>query len=181
MRNTPPNEHETLDAAHIKGHNSIEHPTVMMRKDIVVSCGGYNEAINGGEDLDLWLRLAEVTRIANLPEAVLKYRIHDNGVSSRKHSVQIDAMRAACEAAWKRRGVCFRFEVEPWRMQNTRISRKQFYRRYAWQAWGNGFRKTWLHYALKSLALAPFSYASWKLLVFGFLKRPDQTEAHRDG
>ncbi|WP_408588303.1 glycosyltransferase [Novosphingobium sp.] len=64
------------------------HPAVMYRRDVVLSVGGYHGAFRHCEDLDLWLRLAAVTRIANLPERLLRYRHYEEQVSSRHATVQ---------------------------------------------------------------------------------------------
>ena len=42
----------------------------------VESVGGYRSQLIAAEDLDLWLRLAERGKLANLPEALLFYRLH---------------------------------------------------------------------------------------------------------
>ncbi len=64
---------------------AIAHPTVMMRRDIVVSCGGYDPSFRYAEDLDLWLRMLNAgTRFANLPIATVKYR-QERTNRSKKH------------------------------------------------------------------------------------------------
>ena len=54
----------------------IYHPVVMYRRQVVMDLGGYDDRMVESEDLDLFLRLAEVGRIINLPEPLLKYREH---------------------------------------------------------------------------------------------------------
>lgn len=61
--------------------NPILHPTVFMRKNIIKKYGGYDETLNGAEDYDLWLRLSRYTKVVNLPEVLLHYRLHIQGVS----------------------------------------------------------------------------------------------------
>jgi len=65
------------------------HPAVMMRRDVVLAVGGYHKAFRHCEDYDLWLRLASVTQIANLPERLLKYRRSATQVSNRHSGEQI--------------------------------------------------------------------------------------------
>jgi glycosyltransferase involved in cell wall biosynthesis len=55
--------------------NPIAHPTVIMRRRAVEAAGGYRPAYLRAEDYDLWLRLAERGRLANLAEPLLDYRI----------------------------------------------------------------------------------------------------------
>lgn len=64
------------------------HPGVIFRRGIVRSVGGYHAAFKHCEDLDLWLRLASVTQIANLPERLIYYRHYSDQVSSRHATEQ---------------------------------------------------------------------------------------------
>jgi hypothetical protein len=59
------------------------HPAVMYRSDLVRAVRGYHAAFLHCEDLDLWLRLATRTRIANIPERLLRYRRSDGQISQR--------------------------------------------------------------------------------------------------
>lgn len=59
------------------------HPSVMIRRDLLVAVGGYRAAYRHCEDYDLWLRLADRTRMANLPERLLLYRYSETQVSHR--------------------------------------------------------------------------------------------------
>jgi GT2 family glycosyltransferase len=45
-----------------------------MRADALRKIGGYREQFVVAQDLDLFLRLAEVGRLANLPEVLLRWR-----------------------------------------------------------------------------------------------------------
>ncbi|WP_225207659.1 glycosyltransferase [Novosphingobium huizhouense] len=83
-----PCTHEAFLEAVELGLPLICHPAVMYRRDVVLSVGGYHRAFRHCEDLDLWLRLAAVTRIANLPERLLRYRHYEEQVSSRHATVQ---------------------------------------------------------------------------------------------
>ena len=83
-----PCTHEAFLAAVEHGLPLLCHPAVTYRRDVVLSVGGYHGAFKHCEDLDLWLRLAAVTRIANLPERLLRYRHYEQQVSSRHATVQ---------------------------------------------------------------------------------------------
>lgn len=60
----------------LKVSSPLIHPTVMMRRDLVLSVGGYRSMFDSAEDYDLWLRLAMVTDIDNMDETYLHYRSH---------------------------------------------------------------------------------------------------------
>ncbi len=57
--------------------NCMIHPTMMLRRDLVMRAGGYRSAFRFCEDFDLWLRLSEHHDLLNLPEALLDYREHE--------------------------------------------------------------------------------------------------------
>jgi glycosyltransferase involved in cell wall biosynthesis len=59
------------------------HSSVMFRTALVRAAGGYRAAFAHCEDYDLWLRLAERTRFANLPQRLMLYRRSPHQVSHR--------------------------------------------------------------------------------------------------
>ena len=165
--------HVEIDQAHLSGHTSICHPTVLMRKDAVVSVGGYREAFMHAEDLDLWLRLAELGKLANLAEVVLSYRLHAGSISQANIVSQHSALKRACESAWLRRGIDGNFEANDfWRPSGDRTSMHKFALQYGWLAWGNGYQRTWRSYAWQALRLRPLAVSSWRLFLFGLFKAP---------
>ncbi|MBC9882141.1 glycosyltransferase [Bradyrhizobium sp. INPA01-394B] len=170
-----PTSHDDIDAMHLVGHASIWHPTAMVRKDAILAIGGYSPEYPHAEDLDLWLRLAERGKLANLAEPVLFYRLHDQSVSQVNGLAQQSSAERACRSAWERRGLQAHFEAtDLWRATGSVESRYQFILKYGWTAWANGYRKTWWYYATKALQAQPFSQSSWKLLLFGLRTSPAQ-------
>lgn len=80
-----PTSYEGFLAAMEKGP-LLCHPSVMMRRDVVRAVGGYHAAFKHCEDYDLWLRLAEHTKLCSLPERLIRYR-HSEGQVSSRHAV----------------------------------------------------------------------------------------------
>jgi glycosyltransferase involved in cell wall biosynthesis len=73
---------------------AIGHPTVMFRKDKMNELGyTYNAFMEPAEDYDLWTRLAAHGKLANIPEVLLHYRVHNNQVSSTRLKVQQEHAR----------------------------------------------------------------------------------------
>jgi len=81
-----PVTHEELVAA-LRHGPLFCHPSVMMRTGLLREVGGYHPSYRHCEDHDLWLRLAGRTRMANLPERLLRYRVYPGQVSQR-HAVE---------------------------------------------------------------------------------------------
>ena len=75
--------------------NQFYHPTVIMRKEVVVAAGKYRKALCDADDFDLFLRMAERTKLASLPRPVLLYRIHGSQASVRRMSHQALCVLAA--------------------------------------------------------------------------------------
>ena len=89
--------------ARIGQENAMSHPTAMFRKEVFERVGGYRLAVAYAEDYDLWLRIAERHQLANLPDTVLRYRIHAGASSVRSRKQQVLAKLAARRAAEIRR------------------------------------------------------------------------------
>jgi glycosyltransferase involved in cell wall biosynthesis len=85
---TLPTSHEALLQAIAQGQPLICHPVAMMRRDVVLGVGGYHAAFHHCEDLDLWLRLASVTKLCSLPEPLIRYRHYDQQVSTLYATIQ---------------------------------------------------------------------------------------------
>jgi len=100
-------DHETIDRELIESRGGrICHPTVMMRTDVVRRVGCYRQEYLWAEDIDLFLRLAEVGRLANLAEPCLKYRWHPESVChTRWHDVIVPRQQRAIAEACVRRGI----------------------------------------------------------------------------
>ncbi|HTT17815.1 MAG TPA: glycosyltransferase [Candidatus Sulfotelmatobacter sp.] len=76
------------------------HPTVVMRKEAWARVGGYRQ-IPHAEDFDLWLRIAEHFQLGNLPQVLLKYRLHAGQVSvahCKKQALAAAAVRFSATA-----------------------------------------------------------------------------------
>ena len=54
------------------------HPTVMLRTNIMLEVKGYDVTFPYAQDYDLWQRLAEKAdvKFANLPDVLIRYRVH---------------------------------------------------------------------------------------------------------
>jgi glycosyltransferase involved in cell wall biosynthesis len=79
----PPLEDESIRAAFRSFSFPICHPAVLMRKQAFDATGGYRAPFPPAEDYDLFYRIIEGWRVANLPDVVLRKRIHSNQFSVR--------------------------------------------------------------------------------------------------
>jgi len=90
----------------LKKYCQLIHPTTMFRKEAIISCGSYRPCFSTAQDYDLWLRVDERSKLANLPDVILNYRTHTNQLSVHKLSQQAFCWLAAKESAKYRRQGC---------------------------------------------------------------------------
>jgi hypothetical protein len=82
---TFPEHHERITEKLINGwSNAIAHPTVVMRREALLAVGGYRADRVPSEDLDLWIRLSQIGKLANVSEQLLHYRRHTETVGMRE-------------------------------------------------------------------------------------------------
>lgn len=77
-----PETHEGL-VANLESGPLINHNVVIYSREAVLRAGGYRAGYRHAEDYDLWLRLSTITRMANLPDELVAYRIYPEQVSAR--------------------------------------------------------------------------------------------------
>ncbi|MGH9460278.1 MAG: glycosyltransferase family 2 protein [Vicinamibacteria bacterium] len=63
---------------HLAGHSQV-----MFRRQEVVDLGGYSESTRFSQDYELWQRIARVGKIAILSEVLVRWRMHESGISTR--------------------------------------------------------------------------------------------------
>lgn len=85
--------------------NCVVHPSVMFRREAVLSLGGYDESFVYAQDYELWLRVSELFGIDNLPRVLLNYRVHEGQITSRKLGKQWVFSHRARQSALRRRGI----------------------------------------------------------------------------
>jgi GT2 family glycosyltransferase len=158
-----PTEHAEIDAGLLAGRGgSIVHPSAVMRRDAVLRVGGYRREYQDSEDLDLWLRLAEIGKVANMPEILLQYRRHLQSANFLRHENQLRMKERIVGEAYERRGLAkpatFTFEV--WRPKPI----VEQLRDWAWSALRSGHPAAARKYAVDVWRRAPLSSHSWRLM-----------------
>jgi glycosyltransferase involved in cell wall biosynthesis len=78
--------------------NIFVHSSVVMRRQALASAGGYDATFPVAQDYDLWLRLAHVTRLANLPDPLVTRRLLAGRVSATREA---DRLRAEARVRWR--------------------------------------------------------------------------------
>jgi glycosyltransferase involved in cell wall biosynthesis len=111
----PPQDDAALRRALIRA-NPFVHSAVMARRPLLEALGGYDETLAVAQDYDLWMRLARVTRLANLADVLVVRRLGPRRVSVEREAerlraetrVRWRALRSGAYPAW-----CALFVVRP--------------------------------------------------------------------
>ena len=155
--------HDQVERALLRPEIGILHPTVVMRRASVIELGGYRKGYNHVEDLDLFLRLGEIGKLANLPEVVLDYRVHLGSVS---HSHTVEQQHSAFRAvrdALERRGLSSAGVGLPAGFRAETVD--ELHRKWAWWALGARNLGTARKHSWRALAKAPAKRENWRLLA----------------
>jgi glycosyltransferase involved in cell wall biosynthesis len=78
--------------------NVFLHSSVMVRRQVLAAAGGYDATFPVAQDYDLWLRLAAITRMANLSEPLVVRRLLPGRVSATREA---DRLRAEARVRWR--------------------------------------------------------------------------------
>ena len=156
--------HEEIESELLNGVGwAIVHPTVMMRRDALMKVGGYREDLMVSEDLDLFLRLAEVGKLANMQEVLLQYRQHLQSVNYTKYEQQKAVKRTIVGDAYKRRHLPM---PANWSFRERKLlPHPEQIRRWGWAALRGGNLKVARRHALSAIRQAPMSMDTWRLTI----------------
>jgi len=95
--------HKAIYRDLMAGVLAVIHASLMMRTELLRGIGGYRLA-GAGEDWDMFLRLGEVTKFANLTQVCYYYRLHDSNVSTSQLCTNFHRVLFACRCAAARQG-----------------------------------------------------------------------------
>jgi glycosyltransferase involved in cell wall biosynthesis len=156
--------HDEIDAAYMAGQAGIiGHPAVMIRRHVLQSIGGYREQFTYAQDRDLFLRLAEVGKLANLPDTLMKFRLYPTSVGHTRRSEQKQCAKLATIEAHQRRG------LEPPILSDSSSelpkSISDLHRQWAWWALGSGNVATARKHGILALTRQPLAVESWKVFA----------------
>lgn len=80
---------------HIRGLS--HHGSAMFRRDVYVEAGGYRAQFRVAQDLDLWLRMAPLGRIAFVPDVLYEATMEARAISARNRNEQLQSARIALQ------------------------------------------------------------------------------------
>lgn len=159
--------HEAIERRLLQGLGALSHPGAMIRRTALLEAGGYRENFCGVEDHDLWLRLAERGRLANLPEVLLQGRVHAENFTFLNEQRNRELLEKVLEEAFQRRGLTQ--PAEPLAALQPMATALERRRSWAWSAVHSGHYRTARKHAWAVLRRRLLARDSWVLLAYALL------------
>ena len=75
------------------GYNPIAHPSVLIKKELFLFTGGYDQGYVGAEDHDLWVRSINHFRFGNLEKVLVNYTFEDKDRSKGDANAQRSSVK----------------------------------------------------------------------------------------
>jgi len=79
------------------------HSSVMFKKECIDKIGPYREEFRFAQDYDLWLRISEKYKVANIPAFLCQWRVNLNSLTIQNKREQIQYAELAKELAMERK------------------------------------------------------------------------------
>jgi glycosyltransferase involved in cell wall biosynthesis len=164
-------DHGEIERALLGGTVSVLcHSSMMFRTEAVRTVGGYRSDVGVSEDLALYLRIAELGKLANISDVVMRIRRWPESTTARQTSADF---------AWSRERI-INEALQRRALPQSYVDRRQWvfvnrtdgelYR--AGTALTHGFRRTAVKYAWRAVRHAPWRTVAWKVLGRALLTRP---------
>lgn len=163
---TRPSDHAAIERELLAGNGGvIIHPAAMFRRDAIERVGRYRESAQWIEDLDLYLRLAEIGRLSNLPEVLFHYRFHEQSVNFTRNQGRHERKLNILVEAHVARDLPFDRTAFPPPDFKSAISTNDL-RDFAVTSLSYGKNGRPWHYAFRALLAEPTAKASWSTLAY---------------
>lgn len=162
----PPATHAAIDAALLRCDGSaIVQGTTMFRRSALLAVGGWRDTYGWVEDLDLFLRLGEIGKLANIDEVLYRYRRHPRSVCATHYTAMCGKLEAMLTEAYRRRGLGTPPPIAELRPDLGRSEGvADLYRSWACHAIHHGNAKVARRHALHALRHQPFKGRNWRVL-----------------
>jgi glycosyltransferase involved in cell wall biosynthesis len=152
--------HEQISARLWDGDSSaMPHYGSFIRRDVLTQVDNYREQFRSAQDLDLFLRILEIGRLANVPYFLMHYREHEGSVGARRGQEQARNAREILRQAYERRGKTLPDHLRKWDNRDVVFNRV----RWGWQALEQGRYADARKHAWLVLRSRPGRRNSWDL------------------
>lgn len=159
-------DHVAIEQLLLTGNGGgLIHPVIMARREAVEKAGRYRAEAQWVEDLDLYLRLAQIGKLSNVPEVLLHYRYHTESVNFTRNEGRHQRRLWVLEQAYAARGLPFNPADWPAPPINTNIGIDDA-RDFAISSLRFPGVSTAWRYGIRAVRLAPGDRKSWQTLSY---------------
>jgi glycosyltransferase involved in cell wall biosynthesis len=145
--------------------SAMPHFGSFIRRASLTQLGNYNEKFRTAQDLDLFLRMSEIGRLANVPHFLMQYREHEASVGAARGQEQARNAREILREAYERRGMKLPTTLKKWDNLNVGFNRVKW----GWQALDQGRYADARKHAWILLRSRPSRPNSWHLALHAAL------------
>lgn len=92
-----PKSHTQIKQYLFDGHNPIAHPSVLIKKELFLFTGGYDQGYAGAEDHDLWVRSISHFKFGNLQKILVNYTFENKDRSNGDNNARRSSMKLRIE------------------------------------------------------------------------------------
>ena len=159
-----PCTHEAIVAALQAGDGgALIHPSVMFTKSALTKAGGYREQYKYIEDFDLYLRLIQHGKLANLDQNLLSYRLHIQSTNYQRRDSQLSLIEQLRSEVGQQPGM----QIQPLEsLSRTYPTTASVHREWAFWAMEGGHPTTARKHALRAWLRDPWNRASRSCLAY---------------
>ena len=163
--------HEQIEAVMLRGRTgTLTHATTMSRRAALIDAGGYREAYRHAEDLDLFLRVAEAGRLANVDEVLYEVRQHLGSITRKDSQRRLyELKRQIVNEARSRRGLD---AIEQLELGSQDVDADGHRLIWAWRAAGALHRDTANRLAWTVARRRPWRWRAWAILLLNGIPLP---------
>jgi glycosyltransferase involved in cell wall biosynthesis len=153
--------------------NQFGHGSIMLRTECLKLVGGYDPAVGHAEDYDLWVRISQLAKVANIEEPLYLYRNLSTSISHSKLEEQVKLTFMIRDKAFKHY-LSHKREYKPFGIhiggKDYWLRKSTMYRDYAYLAIGQGRNMLALQFMLAALIAQPFLKHNYRCLVMVLYK-----------
>ena len=160
-----PLTHEEIESLLWRGRGlTLTQSVAMMRRHAVLNVGCYDESLKTSEDLDLYLKLAEVGKLSNLPDTLFQVRRHYKSISALGAETDGAKRRLkVLQKAAKRRSLNIDIKLDEFPMPRTRA---EWHADTAWRAYKHDYIVGARKHALLAVKYGPLEYLAWRSFLY---------------
>jgi len=161
-----PLDHHGIERDLLRGSGwTLPQPAAMFRRDAYERAGGERRAYNNSEDLDLFLRMATVGQLANLPEVLVQWRRHLASINHALGETQRLNKRQIVSEAYESRGLAIPNDLEKTLSYVPHVPKWKQLCNWGWKALKRGNAQIARLHAWAAIKERPISGEAWKLAI----------------